>query len=95
MIVTLLYLCWGSLYCDLIEILHQGRELPVLEPHLPRYGLPLEDTGPDLDKLVVTLHALVGPLLLGDVHPHCGPRRVNVGLYHCGKVLQDQLHGGR
>ena len=74
--------------------MHQRAELPVLKPHLARHGLPLEDAGPDLDKLVVALHALVGSLLLGDVHPHCGPGRVNVGLDHRGKVLQDQLHGG-
>jgi len=55
-------------------------------------GLSLEYSGSDLDELLVALHALVGPLLLRDVHAHGARRGVDVGLDHGTKVLQDEFH---
>ena len=75
--------------------MHQHGEFSVLESDLPSHRLPFKDPGPDLDQLLVALHALVGSLLLRDVHPDCGARGVNVGLDHCGEVLEDDFHGGK
>lgn len=62
----------------LVQVLHEDAQLPVGVANLALHSLPLEYEGPDLDKVLVALHALVGPLLLGDVHAHAAAGVVNV-----------------